>query len=147
MAQRHAHLRGQSAVLRAVRFVGQNNDVAPLGPRRDHPFVEFMDQAEHITAVLIAQQALQTIGTSGLVALAGGHAAAHKGGVDLRVQLHPVGQQHKGIGLGHGTVHLLAKEHHGIALAAALRVPEDAQLPLVHVWPTRLELGDRPVHA
>ena len=50
--------------------------------------------------------------------------------VDLPVQFLPVGDDHKGPVARHLAQHLLGEEHHRDALAAALGVPEHAQLAL-----------------
>jgi hypothetical protein len=61
--------------------------------------------------------------------------------VDLVVQVLAVGDDHEGPVAGQLAQHLLGEEDHRVALAAALGVPEDAQLALVLAdllpWPRR----------
>ena len=56
--------------------------------------------------------------------------AASEGLVDLLVQLVAVGDDHEGPVAGELAQDLLGEEDHREAFAAALRVPEDAELAL-----------------
>ena len=60
--------------------------------------------------------------------LSGKTSAGFKGITDLLVQLVAVGEDHKGGTARELTANLLRKKHHRIALAAALGVPEYAEL-------------------
>ena len=61
------------------------------------------------------------------------HAAAHEGLVDLAVQVIAIGHQHKSEVAVHRAAHLFGKEGHGVRLAAALRMPDDAKASEVRV--------------
>ena len=140
LTQGHAHLRCESAILSAVRLVRQNDDVTARGPRLSHALAKLMNQAKHITAVLIPQQAFKPLGAGGLVPSVGRNSASDKSRVNLIVKFFAVGQQHKRVGRRNLAVHLLAEEHHGIAFAAALCMPEHTQLASQHFGITRLQL-------
>ena len=69
--------------------------------------------------------------TLGLCLLFGDRSGIGEILVDLVVELLPVGDDDEGPVAGNLTQHLLGEEDHRDALAAPLRVPEDAQLALV----------------
>ena len=145
----HAHhILGKDAVLRPVGLVRHEDDVVVgnngLGVRA----VEFVDQREDEAGVA-AQLRLQ-IGAAGGDVLGGlrplaQQPAVFKGVADLFVQLVPVGEDHNGGGPGELPADLLGEEEHGVALAAALGVPEHAQLAVIQL-PGRVGL-DRLVDA
>lgn len=110
--------------------------------------VEFVDQREDKAG--IAAQFRFQIGAAGGDVLGGlrpfaQQPAVFKGVADLLVQLVPVGEDHDGGRTGKLPADLLGEEEHGIALAAALGVPEHAQLAVVQL-PGRVGL-DRLVDA
>ena len=129
IGQRQPHVARELAGLGAVRFVGNHDDVVPraVGLVRVHVLVELVDQAEDVAVVLL-QQLFQLLARAGARRLFVRHAAADEGPVNLAVQVVAVGHQQEGE-LGRDLPpHLLREERHRIGLAAALRVPEDAQL-------------------
>ena len=128
-------------------LIRHHDHIATLIPRLGHALAELVNQAENIAAVFVLEQALQAFGTRGFVALVSGDTTADEGFVNLVVQFLAVGQQHKGIGRGDLAMHLLAEEHHGVALAAALGMPEHAQLARQHICIAGLQLGDGLVDA
>jgi hypothetical protein len=65
---------------------------------------------------------------SARVAVVVHHAAPGKGLVDLRVQVVAVGEDQKGEVAAQLAMHLAGEEHHGIAFARALGMPEHSQL-------------------
>jgi len=77
-------------------------------------------------------------------------AGCREGLVDLIVQFGAVSDDHKSPLAGQGAENLLGEEHHGEALAAPLRVPEDPELlGRFHIpgFPQLDHLGNRLVHA
>ena len=96
-------------------------------------FVEFLNQGENKAGV--ATQLFHQICTAGGDELPGlglaQNTAVFKGVADLPVQLFPICQHHNGGRAGKLAAYLLGQEHHGVALAAALGVPENAQLSVV----------------
>lgn len=96
-------------------------------------FVEFLNEGKNKTG--IATQLLYQIFAAGGNKLAGfglaQQAAIFEGVTDLLVQLIPVSEDDNGGRACELPSDLLGQEHHGIALAAALGVPEDAQLAVV----------------
>ena len=114
-------------------LVGQNQDVVVgidgLGLR----LIEFLDQGEDEAGV--APEFVDQIVAAGRHELPGlclpQQAAVLKGIADLLVQLLPVGEHHDGGGPGKLPPALLGQEHHGVAFAAALGVPEHPQLAVV----------------
>ena len=93
---------------------------------------ELLDQREDV-AVVLGQQLLQMLRAVGLHPFLRLRDRAHAGEVlvNLVVQFLPVGHDHERPVAGHLAQHLLGEEHHRVALAAALRMPEHAQPPLV----------------
>ena len=91
--------------------------------------VEFVDQGEDEAGV--AAQLRLEVGAAcgyvlgGLGALAQ-QAAVFKGVADLLIELVPVSEHHDGGGARKLAADLLGEKDHGIALAAALGVPEHA---------------------
>ncbi|EAQ32572.1 hypothetical protein OS145_08878 [Idiomarina baltica OS145] len=150
MGQRRPHVHGQSVVLGAVSFVGDNDDVLAVGELGICLTLlssELLDQREDV-AVILAEELLEVSTALGvglyLVDCPGGS----KGLVDLLVQLVAVGDDHKRPVAGDGAVDLLSEEHHGEGLARTLGMPEDPK-------PTRLtgraildalQLGDGLIH-
>ena len=132
--QRQPHVARQLAGLGAVRLVRHHDDVVSSAVRfvRRHLLIELVNQAEHI-AVILLQQLLQRLARTRARRLVVRHPAAHKGLVNLAVQIIPVSHQHKGEVTHHGAPHLLGKESHGIRLAAALRVPHHTQTTQIGV--------------
>ena len=146
LGQRGAHVQRQRVVLAAVRLVGEHDHVGPVAEHLRR--LELVDQREDV-AVVAAQQLAQVRAARGvaLVALGLAHRAGGLEGLgDLVVQLHAVGDDHEGPVARHLAQHLLREEDHREALAAALRVPEDAAAPVARL--ARLEhRGDGVVHA
>ena len=98
--------------------------------------VEFVDQGEDKAGVA-AQLCLEIRAACGYVlgglgALAQ-QAAVFKGVADLLVELVPVGEYHDGGRARKLAADLLGEEDHGIALAAALGVPEHAELAVIQL--------------
>jgi len=84
--QRHTHVQRQASVLRAMRLVGNDDDVAALVPRCRHLPAKLVDQTEDVAPVLVAQQAFEPLGAGRLVTFVGRHAAADEGAVQLLVE-------------------------------------------------------------
>jgi hypothetical protein len=97
---------------------------------RIHILVELVDQTEDI-AVILLQQFLQPLTRSGARRLLVGQAAADERPINLAIQVITVGHQQEGEFSRNVPANLLGKERNRIGLAAALRVPEDPQLPEV----------------
>ena len=139
--QRAAHVERQRVVLAAVRFVGEHHDIGPVGEQLRR--LELVDQRED-GAMVAGQQLAQVRAALGVAAVAlGRRDRAHglEGLGDLVVQLDAVGDHHEGPVARHFAQHLLGKEDHGEALAAALRLPEDAAAPVAQ--PARCEHARR----
>ena len=143
-----AHVQGQRAVLGTVRLVGDDDDVVARGialAGHDVP-VELLDQREDVRLALRQQpaQVLSARGPAG-VAVVVHHPAAGEGLVDLAVEVVAVGQHQEGEVAAELAMHLAGEQHHRIALAGPLGMPEDAQpaLPLLAFAHRR----DGPVHA
>lgn len=109
--------------------------------------VEFLDKGKNEAG--IAVQFLYQILAAGSDELAGfGFAqqtAVFKGVTDLLVQLIPVSEDDNGGRAFELPPDLLGQEYHGIALAATLGMPEDAQLAVVQL--TGLIRFDRLVNS
>ena len=90
------------------------------------------------------KQLLQMLAAVGLALLGDGPRVAEVL-VDLVVEVVPVGDDEERPVAGHLPQHLLREEDHRKALAAPLRVPEDAQPALVGL--DLLQSGDGVVHA
>ena len=97
--------------------------------------VEFLNQREDKAG--IAPQLLLQICPAGRDELAGlclaQQPAVFKGITNLGVQLVPVSQDDNGGRTGEHTANLLRQKHHGVALSAALRMPEHTQLAVVQL--------------
>ena len=126
-------------------LVGDDDDVVSLGVALGGVdiLVELLDQGEDVGLVL-GQQAAQVLAAGGPAGLAVvvHHAAAGEGLVELGVQVLSVGEHQEGEVAAQLAMHLAGEHDHGVALARALGVPEDAQLalPLLcdrgpHLWP------------
>ena len=127
--QGEPHVARELAGLRAVRLVGNHDDVVARAVwlARVHVLIELVDQAEDV-AVVFLQQRLQLLTGTGARRLFVCDAAADEGPVNLAVEIVAVGHQQEGELRGNLPPHLLGEERHGVGLAAALRVPEHAQL-------------------
>ena len=133
--QKAYHVVGEDAVLTAVGLVGENENIVVGVDGLGIGLIELLNQGEDKTGVppkFVDQ-----------IVAAGGHklsgfrltqqAAVFKGLADLLVQLVPVGEDHDGGGAGKLPPDLLGQEHHGVALAAALGVPEYPQFAVVQL--------------
>ena len=142
----HAHhIFGKDAVLCPVRLVRHEDNTMVGNNRHGVRVVEFVDQREDEAGVA-AQLRFQICAAGGdvlgrLCPLAE-QTAVFKGVADLLIQLLAVGEDHEGGRARELPPYLLREEEHGIALAAALRVPEDAELAVIQlpggVGPDRL---------
>ena len=122
-------------------FVGHHDDVVTIGQlgvqtlRRSvcttHS-AELLDQREDV-AVIGAQQLLQmlTAGRAHGFFRLGDDARAREVLVDLPIEVFAIGDDEERPVAGHFAQDLLREEDHAVTLAAALRVPEDAQLALI----------------
>ena len=137
------------ARLRPVRLVRDYNDViagAVRLPRADL-LVELLDQAEDVT-VVFAEEALQVfsvLGARSRLRVRG--PATGERFVDLVIQILPVGHQQEGELARNRAPDFLGEEDHRVRFAAALRVPEHAQLAQfgMHGFdPLQLGFGDLP---
>ena len=122
-----AHVQRQRAVLGTVRLVGDDDDVVARGAAlagHDVP-VEFLDQREDVRLVLRQQpaQVLSARGPAG-VAVVVHHPAAGEGLIDLAVEVVAVGQHQEGEVAAELAMHLAGEQHHRIALAGPLGMPE-----------------------
>ena len=126
---------GTEAILRAVRLVGDDDNIGPFGQPRELLLIfvgrEFLhggkDDAAGRTAV---QQLTQLLAVFRLLRgfLQQG-TGADKGLIQLPVQVVTVSDHDNGRILHRRLLHQLAgKAHHGNALARALGVPDDAAL-------------------
>ena len=125
------HVVGVYAVVGAMGLVGQDDDVVVGDDGLDVGIVELVDEREDEARV--APQLLDQILAAGSdVALRGNAsqaAAALERVADLRIQLISVRKdEERGRFRRRTPLDLPGDEHHGVALAAALRVPEHAQL-------------------
>ena len=139
---------GKDAVLRPVCLVRHEDDVVVWIDGLRVRAVEFVDQREDKAGV--AAELRFQISAAGGDVLGGlrplaQQPAVFKGVADLLVQFIPVGEDHDGGRTGKLPADLLGEEEHGIALAAALGVPEHAQLAVIEL-PGRVGL-DRLVDA
>ena len=129
------HIIRKDAVLTAVGLVRHDDDVVVGIDRLCVRSVEFLNQRKDETG--IAPQLLLQICPAGRDKLAGlclaQQAAVLKGVADLGIQLVAVGQNHNGGRTGKLAADLLRQEHHGVALAAALCMPEHTQLAVVQL--------------
>ena len=95
--------------------------------------IEFLDQGKDEAGV--APELVDQIVAAGRHELSGlglpQQAAVLKGVTDLLVQLLPVGKHHNSGRTGKFPPDFLGQEHHGVALSAALGVPEHPQLAVV----------------
>lgn len=85
---------------------------------------ELVDQREHI-AVILTQQFPQVARARRLAKLRR-RATGGKGPVNLRVQLRPVRDHHKGPVPLEFSEHLLREEHHRVTLPTSLGLPENS---------------------
>lgn len=125
-----AHVEGQGVVLAAVGFIADHHHIGALTEHLGA--AEFLDQREDITVV--AAKKFGELGTAGGMALIafglGNHACGLEGCGDLAVQVRAIGHDHKGPIAGIFALNLLAVEAHGVALAAALGLPEHPRLAM-----------------
>ena len=135
--KREAHVARKPPRLRAVRLVGNHDDVVALavGVLRIDVLVELVDQAEDVGVVFL-QEPFEVVSRRGARRVLAGDAAAGEGLVNLVVEVVAIGHQQEGEIARHLPAHLLGEERHGIGLAAALRVPEHAE---------PAEIGMRPL--
>jgi len=129
VGQREPHVAREPARLRAVRLVGDHDDVVATAVRlvEVDALVELVDQAEDVARALF-EDPLEVLARGRPGRLVVGHAAPNEGLVDLRVEVLAVGHHHEGEVAGLRAAHLLGEEHHRVRLAAPLRVPEHAEL-------------------
>ncbi len=126
-----AHVERQGAVLGAVGLVGDDDEV--VAPGVGIPFanglVEFLDQRKDMGFVL-GQKLGEMLAARGpaRITVVVHHAASGKGLVDLCVQVVAVGEDQKGEVAAQLAMDLASEEHHGIALARTLGMPEHPQL-------------------
>lgn len=122
------HVVGKKPVLRAVSFIAHDDDVVIRRDGVGVVIVEFLNQREDIAG--IALQHLNEPRTAGRDKRAGFHAvktsAALESSANLLVQLVPVGQHNDRRTARKLAADFLRQKHHGVAFAAALRVPEYA---------------------
>ena len=128
--QQGHHVLRKDAVLAPMGLVGHDDDVVGRGDGRDAPLVELLNEGEDKAGVALElfDEVVAALGdVSGCL---GGsqQTAVFEGVADLLVQLVPVGEDDEGGGAFKFAADLLGEEEHGVALAAALGVPEDAQL-------------------
>lgn len=129
------HVVGEDAVLTAVSLVRENEDIMVGADGLHVGLIKLLNQGEDKTGVppkFVDQ-----------IVAAGGHklpsfrlaqqSAVFKGLADLLVQFLPVGEDHNGGRASKLPPNLLGQEHHGVALAAALGVPEYPQLAVVQL--------------
>ena len=125
----------KDAVLTAVRLIGHDQDVVIRADRLRVRVVKLLDQGENEAGVA-PQHFDQPLSAGGheLFALRfAQQAAGLKGAADLLVQLLPVSKHHDGGRALELPADLLRQEQHGIALAGALGMPEDAQLAIAEL--------------
>ena len=115
-------------------LVGNDDDVVAgaVGLVRVHVLVELVDQAED-EAVILLQQFLQLLAGAGARGFLVRDAAADKRAENLVVEVLAVGGDDEGEVAGDVAPDLLGEHDHGIGLAAALGVPEDAEAAEVRV--------------
>jgi hypothetical protein len=90
-------------------------------------------QREHVAAVTFQQIAeVRSTGRVTWISITHGSDRFKSLG-DLLVQFHAIGDHHEGPVAGQLAQHLLGKEHHREALAAALRLPEHPTAPVAHL--------------
>src|SRR5437879_11313007 len=94
--------------------------------------MKFLNQGKD-SAVVGSQQLFEVLTAFGPYCLLwlGDGTDAGKGFVDLVIQIIAIGDNYKGPVAEDFAQHLLSKENHGETLAAALRMPENAQASLV----------------
>ena len=127
-----------------MRFVGEHDDVRAL--TQHFGGLELVHEGEHV-ALVARQQFAQMRSTGGVTVCGLAHGADGLEGLgNLLVQLHAVGHDDEGPVARQSAQHLLREEHHGEALAAALRLPEHAAAP-VPALPGLQHGGDGIVHA
>ena len=116
-------------------LVAEDDDVVVDVNGLDSGVVEFLDEREHEARV--AFQALREVGPAFRDvgrSVGGGHAAAaREGGGYLLIQLFAVGHHQEGRRPRELALNLTRKEHHRVALARALRMPEHTELALADV--------------
>ena len=127
------HVVGEDAVLTAVSLVRENKDIMVGVDGLRVRLIELLNQRENKTGVSpeLADQIIAADGHKLSGFRLAQQAAVFKGLTDLLVQFLTVGEDHHGGGAGKFPPNLLGQEHHGIALSAALGVPEDTQLAVV----------------
>ena len=134
VGQRVAHVQREDVVLAAVRLVGHDDDVGPVGELRvglPALGVELLDQGEDV-AVVLPQELAQVLAAARPDAALrlGDRARVGEVAVDLLVELLPVGDDQEGPVARQLAQDLLGEEDHRVAFAAALGVPEDAEAAL-----------------
>ena len=125
-----AHIVGKLAVLTAVRLVRHDYDVVIRQDGVGVGLVELVDERKDEAGV--APQFLDEVGPAGGDGLRGcdiaEYAAVLERAAYLGVEFFAVGEHHEGGRALELAANLLGEEEHGIAFAAALRMPEHAQL-------------------
>lgn len=133
--QQMKHILRKLPVLAAVRLIRQDEHIMIGIDRLCARLIEFLDERENIAR--IAMQLFQQIlpaGRDELRRLGRAQQTAHfKSPADLRIQLIPVRQHHDRRRAAELPPDLLGEERHGIALAGALRMPENAQLSVAQL--------------
>src|SRR5206468_10314032 len=122
------------ACLRAVRLVRDDHDVVALAVRLADRLIELMDQAEN-EPVVLAQQRSQLVPRACPRRLLVAYPATYERPPDLVVEVFAVGHYDEREVTGNHASYLLREERHRVGLAAALRVPEDAEASQVWMGP------------
>ncbi len=116
-----------------MRFIRNDDDVFALRIflTSFDLLVELLDQAEDIGLVLpqLVREVVCTSCPAGILIVVC-QSAAGKGFVDLLIEIVAVGADQEGEIAAQFAMHFASEEHHGVGLAAALRVPEDSQFSL-----------------
>lgn len=109
-----------------------DDDVVAVAVGFGHRLIELVNQAEEEPVVLTKQGAQRVPGAGPRCVLVD-DAAADERPPDLSVQIFAVGHDDEGEVAGDDAAHFLGEEGHRVGLAAALRVPEDAQAAGIRV--------------
>ena len=144
--QRRAHVQRKRVVLRAVRFIGEDDHVAPIAEQLRR--LELVNESKNV-AMISAQQLAQLRAALRvtLVALVFAHRACGFERLrDLIIQFHAIGHHHERPIPRYLPQHFLREENHGEAFARALRLPENTATP-VSFLPRLQHRRDRIVHA
>ena len=129
------HVIGKDTVLAAVRLVRHDDNIVVGIDRRGVGLIEFLDQRKDEAGIPF-QFLHEIVPARGDKLRCFGFSeqpAVFKRVADLLVQLVAIRQDHERRRTGKFSPNLLREEHHGITLAAALRMPEHAELPVVQL--------------